>query len=303
MYGDDFTTTGTKANLDWFKEKLEARYELTEAARLGPGPDDDKEARVLNRVVRWTAEGLEYEADPRQAEHLVQDLQLEGAKALGTPGCKATPEQLLGDEPVEKSQETPFRAVAARGNYLAADRPECQYAAKEVCRWMSAPTTHSVASLKRMGRYLEGRRRLVFRYPWQSASKIEAYSDTDWAGCPRTRKSTSGGCLMLGSHLLKSWSTTQSQVALSSGEAEYYGVVKASGIALGYQSLLHDLGVSLALRVWTDSTATIGICSRTGLGRLRHIDTQCLWLQDKVRSAALELRKVKGTENPADLFT
>jgi len=108
---------------------------------------------------------------------------------------------------------------------------------------------------------------------------------------------------MLGSHLLKSWSTTQSQVALSSGEAEYYGVVKASGIALGYQSLLHDLGVSLALRVWTDSTATIGICSRTGLGRLRHIDTQCLWLQDKVRSGALELRKVKGTENPADLFT
>ena len=88
---------------------------------------------------------------------------------------------------------------------------------------------------------------------------------------------------MLGSHLIKSWSSTQGQVALSSGEAEYYCVTKAVGTALGFQSLLRDLGVDLKLRAWTDSTATIGICGRTGLGRLRRIDTQCLWLQDKVR--------------------
>ena len=248
--------------------------------------------------MRWTEEGLEYEADPRQVEHLVQDLQLEGAKTLGTPGCKATAEQLTEDKPVPAAQETPFRAVAARANYVAADRPECQFSAKDVCRWMSAPTTHSVASLKRLGRYLEGHRRLVVRYPWQSASRVDVYSDTDWAGCPRTRKSTSGGCLMLGAHLIKSWSSTQSQVALSSGEAEYYGVVKAVGTALGYQSLLADLGVRLPLRAWTDSTATIGICNRSGLGKLRHIDTQCLWLQGKVRAGHVELRKVKGTENP-----
>ena len=100
-------------------------------------------------------EGLEYEADPRQVEHLVEDLHLEGAKPFGTPGCKATAEQLLEDAPVPADQETPFRAVAARTNYLAADRPECQYPAKEVCRWMSAPTKHGVTSLKRLGRYLE----------------------------------------------------------------------------------------------------------------------------------------------------
>jgi hypothetical protein len=90
---------------------------------------------------------------------------------------------------------------------------------------------------------------------------------------------------------------------LSSGEAEYYGAVKAGGIGLGYQSLMADLGIELPLRLWTDSTATIGICGRDGLGKLRHIDTQCLWLQQKVRSGAIDLRKVKGIENPADLFT
>ena len=67
--------------------------------------------------------------------------------------------------------------------------------------------------------------------------------------------------------------------------------------------MLGDLGIKLPIRVWTDSTATIGICGRGGLGKLRHIDTQCFWLQQKVRNGSLEIRKVKGTENPADLFT
>jgi len=52
VYGDDFLTEGPKDQLDWFKGELEKKYELTESARLGPGSADDKEARVLNRVVR-----------------------------------------------------------------------------------------------------------------------------------------------------------------------------------------------------------------------------------------------------------
>ena len=108
---------------------------------------------------------------------------------------------------------------------------------------------------------------------------------------------------MLGKHLIKSWSTTQAPISLSSGEAEFYGVVKGASVALGYQAMMADLGHSLAVRVWTDSTATMGICGRRGLGKLRHIDTQCLWIQQKVRSKAIELRKVRGDLNPADLFT
>ena len=62
---------------------------------------------------------------------------------------------------------------------------------------------------------------------------------------------------MLGAHLLKSWSSTQPSISLSSGEAEYYGVVKASGIALGQQSLMADLGMKVGVRVWTDSAAAV----------------------------------------------
>ena len=108
---------------------------------------------------------------------------------------------------------------------------------------------------------------------------------------------------MLGRHLIKSWSSTQGPVSLSSGEAEFYGVVKAAGVTLGYQALLEDLGVKIPVRVWTDSTATMGICGRQGLGKLRHVDTRSLWIQQRVRDGSIELRKVRGEVNPADLFT
>ena len=106
---------------------------------------------------------------------------------MGTPGVKPSSRQLMDDQPLEAKLHSPYRAVAARANYLSADRPEAQYAAKECCRWMSAPTDLAMAGLKRLGRYLEGSRRLVMKYPWQSSARIGGYSDIDRAGCGKTR--------------------------------------------------------------------------------------------------------------------
>ena len=108
---------------------------------------------------------------------------------------------------------------------------------------------------------------------------------------------------MVGRHIIKTWSATQACVALSSGEAEFYGVVRASGIALGHKSLLDDLGLRLPTRVWTDSSAAMGICGRQGLGKLRHIECHNLWAHQLLRKKDFELRKIRGEVDPADLFT
>jgi len=129
-------------------------------------------------------------------------------KASSAPGVKMSAADVAEDKPLSLDKHTAFRAVAARCNYLAADRPDCQYAAKEICRWMSSPTEGSMAALKRLGRYLVKARRVVYCYDWQTVSHIDVYSDTDGAGCPRTRRSTTGGALILGTHLIKSWSST-----------------------------------------------------------------------------------------------
>ena len=108
---------------------------------------------------------------------------------------------------------------------------------------------------------------------------------------------------MIGGHCVKSWSTTQSIVALSSGEAEYYGLVKAGCVAIGLRALCLDLNVPLEIRLFTDSSAAKGICRRRGHGKVRHIDVQYLWLQERVQSGDLALKSLPGRDNPADMMT
>ena len=66
---------------------------------------------------------------------------------------------------------------------------------------------------------------------------------------------------------------------------------------------MKDLGIKAGVRVWTDSSAAVGICGRSRLGKLRHVQTHTLWLQERVRIGAIQLCKVNGMVNPADLFT
>ena len=108
---------------------------------------------------------------------------------------------------------------------------------------------------------------------------------------------------MRGTHLLKHWASTQKVVTLSSGEAELAGVVKGSGEGLGIQSVARDLGMGVELHVHADSAAAIGICRRSGIGRVRHLAVGQLWVQERIRKGDFYLHKVPGEENPADLLT
>ena len=97
---------------------------------------------------------------------------------------------------------------------------------------------------------------------------------------------------MWGDHIIKSWSTTQSVIALSSGEAEYYGMVKGASVGLGKQSALRDFEINVNLTVKSDASAAISIASRRGLGKVRQIEVCQLWLQEKVRSGEVKVVKV-----------
>ena len=81
------------------------------------------------------------------------------------------------------------------------------------------------------------------------------------------------------------------------------GVTTAAAAGIGLRSLLRDLGSDRHLRVWTDSTAFIGICSRQGIGKIRHLDTRLMWIQQRIRNNDLDLYKILGEENPADILT
>ena len=108
---------------------------------------------------------------------------------------------------------------------------------------------------------------------------------------------------MMGGHLLKSWASSQPVIALSSGEAELYALVKTAAQAKGMASLLMDYDMMSTVTVHTDSTAAIGMVHRKGLGKTRHIDTQYLWIQESVNNKDIAVKKVGTKENPADMLT
>ena len=108
---------------------------------------------------------------------------------------------------------------------------------------------------------------------------------------------------MYGEHLIRSLSKTQTNIALSSAEAALYAIVAAASEGLGSQAVAKDFGGTLKIDVFVDASAAIGIAQRKGLGRIRHLDTQALWVQDAVRQKRVELISVRGTQIPADMMT
>ena len=62
MHGDDSTITGPKEDLWRLEEQLKKKYDI-KTSYLGPESEHNKEIRVLNRTLRWTDDGIEYEPD------------------------------------------------------------------------------------------------------------------------------------------------------------------------------------------------------------------------------------------------
>ena len=161
--------------------------------------------------------------------------------------------------------------------------------------------------MKKVARYLVTRRRVVWKFRWQAEPK-GAYvaTDSDWGGDSKDRRSTSGGIWMLGDHCLKTWSAMQHAIALSSAEAELYAMVEGVTRAKELVTLAQELGyasLSSVLRLGTDSSAAKSFVCRRGLGKMRHLQIRDLWLQKEVADGLLEVEKLAGMENPADLMT
>ena len=171
---------------------------------------------------------------------------------------------------------------------------------------MASPSQGGVRKLKHLARYLLKHPEVELRYPWcheEELETLDVYTDSDWAGCRTTRKSTSGGLVVLGGGVVKSWSKTQGPVALSSGEAEYYSMVKGTIEGMGLQTLSRDLGWQVELKLFVDSSAAKAIASRKGLGKVRHLEVRHLWLKQAVKEQKVTLRKAEGKKNPSDLMT
>ena len=136
--------------------------------------------------------------------------------------------------------------------------------------------------MRRIGKHFKQNPRFIWKYNMQVyIDELTVRTDADWAGCRRSRKSPSGGSISRESHCIKTWSKTQAVIAKSSAESELYVVVIGACEGLGTITLCKDLGETASMVLESDATAAKGILDRTGLAKVRHINVNCLWLQEQ----------------------
>ena len=220
-HGDDFITLGDDEALSEVEHVMSSHYTIKVRAILGAGRDNAKEVRILNRYVRWNSDGerswIEYEPDPRHWE---------SAKGVTTPSVKKRLGDVLMTSPqLDALQTRHYLSVVMRATYLSQDRPALSYSTTELARDVQKPTEQSMTNLKRLGRYLKKRPRLMQLFIEQTSTanvvRLDVYGDSDHAGCLKPRKSTTGMVLMRNAQCLKVSSHTQSTISLSSCESEY----------------------------------------------------------------------------------
>ena len=126
---------------------------------------------------------------------------------------------------------------------------------------------------------------------------------TDWAADELTRKSVSCIFERYGSHMHDCSVAKQSLVALSSGEAEFYGIVRAVATSKQTSQVLEHIGVQVEVTIASDSSAARGIRTWTGSGKVRHFSIKELWIQEAYRKKEFQSASVDMLLNWADIGT
>ncbi|CAE7226937.1 unnamed protein product [Symbiodinium sp. CCMP2592] len=304
---DDIRVAGPKAAVLKFTEvDLPTHCEITVGELEEPGTA----VEVLGRTKVRTEDSILTLPDSKHAENVCEQLGI-GPKDKGT--VPSRPLDLTKVEELSAGDAARFRSAVGSAIYLSADRRDIQFAVKELARRMQNPRVCDWLAAETLARYLRATPRFGRVVVLDPASKstallnLEVYSDSDWAGCPETRRSTDNIVACLGGAVIQTSCQTQPGLpATSSGDAEIRGVSRAAREAVFLRELAEkDFALACGVpRLWADSAASIGAAKRIGPGsKLRHLEVAEFFVQGALRAKLLELRKVKGTENPANFAT
>ena len=317
-YVDDLLIVGEKQEQESFLAKLSAQFPLKHQTKL----DAQTPLTFLGKLVEYNAQEHSISLHLPTAYYLklFKLYGMEQAKPSSTTGDKLGLSDDPADpinQPLDPARHKLYRTAVGKLLWATPVRPDISFAVKELSRSLQSPTQQNEKQLKHVLRYLKGslqyttclkppRKRVVEQ---ASTIEIQAFADSDWAGCTKTRRSTSGASLCLWGVTLATSSRTQATQALSSAEAELYAMGMAIQDALHLQSLLQELKLTqlakpFELTVYTDSSSGKALASKLGLTRKsKHVQLRFLFMQDLVASGQLKLSRVPSERNPADVLT
>ncbi|KAJ9553231.1 hypothetical protein OSB04_017276 [Centaurea solstitialis] len=200
---------------------------------------------------------------------------------------------------------TLYRGMIGSLLYLTASRPDIMYSTCLCARYQAEPKESHLTAVKRIFRYLKGTPNLGLWYSKDSGFDLTAYSDSDFAGCKIDRKSTTGGCHLLGGKLVSWTSKKQNSVSTSTTEAEYVAAGICCAQVLWLRNQLQDYDIQLSkIPIYCDNTSAIAIANNPVLhSKTKHIEVRYHFIRDHVMNGDIELHFVPTEYQLADLFT
>ncbi|XP_026455872.1 uncharacterized protein LOC113356857 [Papaver somniferum] len=201
---------------------------------------------------------------------------------------------------------TLYRSLDGALQYLTFTRPDISYAVQQVCLFTHDPREPYMLALKRILRYLKGTLDHGLFTSATTLTGLTAYSDVDWAGCPDSRRSTSGYCIFLGDNLVSWSSTRQATVSRSSAEAEYRGVANAVVETTWLRKLLLELHLPLrrATIVYCDNVSGVYMSGDSVQHqRTKHVVIDIHFVRDRVRIGDIHVLHIPSENQYADIFT
>lgn len=213
LYVDDIILTESITTLrDTIINALKSEFPMTDLGVI---------SSFLGISAKFNDKGL-FLSQSTYASEIIQRAGMSDCKPCTTPVDLKS--KLAEDEGKLIANPTEYRSLAGAMQYLTFTRPDITYAVQQICLLMHSPREPHLQVLKRILRYLQGTKTMGLQLLKRRNMALTAYTDADWAGCPSTRRSTSGFCIYMGDNLI-SWSAKrQDTVSCSSAKAEYKGV-------------------------------------------------------------------------------
>ena len=230
----------------------------------------------------------------------------------GMLNCKPAPTPVDTKAKVSALEGSPasdaafYRSIVGALQYLTLTRPDLQYAVQQVCLHMHAPRDSHWTLVKRILRYIRGTQSLGLTLTASASTDLVAYSDADWAGCPDTRRSTSGYCVYLGPSLISWSSKRQPTVSRSSAEAEYRAVANAVAECSWLRQLLQELlcDVHKATLVYCDNVSAVYLSANpVHHRRTKHIELDIHFVREQVALGRIRVLHVPTAQQFADVMT
>ncbi|XP_026398135.1 uncharacterized protein LOC113293907 [Papaver somniferum] len=190
--------------------------------------------------------------------------------------------------------------------YLTLTRPDLCFSVNYVSQFMHAPNTSHLQLVKRILRYVKGSICSGITFFAGPCDILTAYSDSDWAGCPDTRKFTSGYCIYLGNSLVSRATKKQPTISLSSTEAEYksLALTNAELLWISYLLKLMHITESKSVTLYCDNIgANILAINPVFHARTKHVEINYRCTHDLVEDGFLKLAYVPSQHQLANVFT